>query len=55
MATGSGPADLAEAARQLRAIVESLPPTTARGRATARRLEGAASTLEVLAAYAPQR
>lgn len=43
------PADLAEAARQLRALVEALPPTTARDRATARRIEGAAIGLETLA------
>jgi hypothetical protein len=44
------PADLAEAARQLRAIVEALPPTTARDRATARRIQGAAVALEALSA-----
>jgi hypothetical protein len=42
-------ADVAEAARQLRAIVEALPPITARDRATARRIEGAAVALDVLA------
>jgi len=42
-------ADAAEAARQLRAIVEALPPATARDRATARRIQGAAAALEVLA------
>jgi hypothetical protein len=42
------PADLAEAARQLRAIVEALPPTTARDRATAREIQGAAVGLEAL-------
>lgn len=42
------PADLAEAARQLRALVEALPPTTARDRATARRIEGAAVALEAV-------
>jgi hypothetical protein len=47
------PVDLAEATRQLRAIVEALPPTTARERATARRLEGAAATLEALAERPP--
>jgi hypothetical protein len=48
-----GPADLTQVARQLRAIVEALPPTTARDRATARRIEGAAVTLDALAAWFP--
>jgi hypothetical protein len=39
------PADLAEAARQLRAVVEALPPRTTSDRATARRVEGAALAL----------
>lgn len=43
------PADLAEEARQLRALVEAVPPTTARDRTTARRIEGAAVGLETLA------
>lgn len=41
--------DAAEAARMLRALVEALPPTTARDRATARRIEGAAVALEAMA------
>lgn len=44
------PLVFAEAARQLRAIVEALPPTTALDRATARRVQGAATALEALAA-----
>lgn len=43
-----GSAELA-AARMLRAVLTGLPPTTARDRATARRIEGAATTLETLA------
>ena len=38
---------LTEAARMLRAVLEALPPTTARDRATARRIEGAAVALDV--------
>lgn len=41
--------DLAAAARQLRAVLDALPPATARDRATARRIEGAAVALEAVA------
>lgn len=46
------PAALAEAARQVRALIEALPPTTARDPATARRIEGAAAALDALATHA---
>jgi hypothetical protein len=40
---------LAEAARTLRAVLDTCPPTTPRERATARRIEGAAVVLDALA------
>jgi cytochrome c-type biogenesis protein CcmH/NrfG len=43
------PADYAEAARQLRAMVEALPPATPRDRRVAHRLTGAAVVLDLLA------
>ena len=45
------PGDLAEAAVQLRRIIDALPPTTARDRATARRIEGTAVALAAVAAH----
>jgi len=39
----------AEAARMLRAVLDALPPTSARERASARRIEGAAITLDPIA------
>lgn len=41
--------EFAEAARVVRAMLEELPPTTPTDRALARRLEGAAVTLDALA------
>jgi cytochrome c-type biogenesis protein CcmH/NrfG len=43
------PADYAEAARQLRAMVEALPPATPRDRRVAHRLTGAAAALDAVA------
>jgi hypothetical protein len=46
--------DMAEAARMLRTVVETLPPRTTTERATARRIEGAALALKVLAEPEPR-
>jgi hypothetical protein len=39
-----------EAARMLRTVLDEAPPTTARDRATARRIEGAALALDAVGA-----
>jgi hypothetical protein len=46
---GQDRADLVEAARQLRAMVEALPPATPRDRRVAHRLSGAAVALDAVA------